>query len=147
MLARLGKGLKPYVKRGRVDVTWSNNMTGQIARRQQEGIAEQWSAAKAKKVYGTPDYSEPATRSQAKALRAAGYMINTKSGRSQKRPTIKWIVEHLSSGKAGIILRALRKAKRTTSWETKPTARPFLGVTKPEAAQLLSEVLQGVKHG
>ncbi|MCJ2164652.1 MULTISPECIES: virion morphogenesis protein [unclassified Pseudodesulfovibrio] len=134
LLRGFGRGLKPFMRGSdRVDVTWSNSMTAQLADRHQNGIAEQWTASKARKVYGVPDYSKPATREQAKALKAEGYKLRVKKSRGKghtlRRVPIKWITENLSRGQAGAILRQMRDGKKRgkQSWEVKPAARPFLG--------------------
>jgi len=133
MLRRMGKGLKPFMRSPeRVDVTWGNGLTAEIADRHQRGMAESWTSAKARKVYGVPDYSKPATREQAKALLAEGYRLRVQNpsgkGCTLRRVSAKWIMEHLSRGQAGLILRVLRDASWAKhSWEVKPAARPFLG--------------------
>lgn len=134
MLRRMGKGLKPYMRgANRVDVTWSNGLTAKIADRHQRGVPEPWTPTKALKVYGVPDFKKPATRAQAKALKAEGYRLRVKKKRGKgctlRRVSIKWIMENLSRGQAGTILRQMRdKTKRGSQrWEVKPAARPFLG--------------------
>lgn len=69
----------------------------------------------------------PATRQQAKALLEAGYKVRQK-GKAYKSPTLKWITQNLTIGRAGLILRILRGGSKD-SWQTKLPPRPFLGVT------------------
>ncbi|MBI9080277.1 MAG: phage virion morphogenesis protein [Pseudodesulfovibrio sp.] len=135
MLRGLGRTMKIY-SRGtdQAEVTWATPMTAKIADRHQNGIPEQWTAGKARKVYGVPDYSKPASRAQAKYLLAEGYRLRVRKkkgkGCTLKRVPIKWIMENLSQGQAGMILRILRDecwAAGEQIWETKPAARPFLG--------------------
>ena len=133
LLRGFGRGLKPFMRGSdRVDVTWGSSVTAQLADRHQNGIAEQWTPAKARKVYGVPDYSKPATRAQAKALKAEGYRLRVKKprgkGHTLRRVQIKWITDNLSRGQAGAILREMRgKQHGKQRWEVKPAARPFLG--------------------
>ncbi|MBC17038.1 MAG: virion morphogenesis protein [Desulfovibrio sp.] len=134
LLRKMGKGLKPFMRGpNRVDLTWANGMTAKIADRHQRGIPEQWTAPKAEKVYGKPDYDNPATRGQARALKAEGYRLRVKKKRGKgctlRRVSMKWIMQNLTVGQAGIILRQMRDKTRRGKqrWEVKPTARPFLG--------------------
>ncbi|WP_419787320.1 virion morphogenesis protein [Pseudodesulfovibrio sp.] len=147
MLRRLGKGLKPFMRgTDRVDLTWANGMTAKIADRHQYGIPEVWTASKARKVYGVPDYKKPATRTQAKALIAEGYRLRVRKpkgkGCTLRRVPLRWIMENLSRGQAGTILRQMRD--NTTHgkqrWEVKPAARPFLGPRPGTEKQFLNDL-------
>lgn len=147
ILRRMGKGLKPFSRGAdRVDVTWSNGQTAKIADRHQRGVAEPWNPAKARKVYGVPDYQKPATRAQAKALKAAGYKLRVQKKKGKgcllRRVPIKWIMENLSRGQAGLILRILRDntTRGKQGWEVKPAARPFLGPKPGTEGKFLDDI-------
>lgn len=147
MLRGLGKSMKIYARGSdRAEVTWANALTARIADRHQHGGAEDWTAGKARKVYGVPDYSQPASRTQAKALKDAGYRLRVRrpngKGCTLKRVPIKWICENLSSGQAGVILRLLRDgtAKGARRWTVDTPARPFLGPKPGDESRLLNDL-------
>ncbi|SHJ72024.1 hypothetical protein ACQ0P8_16325 (plasmid) [Halodesulfovibrio aestuarii] len=141
-----GKGLNVYGRgKTKAEVTWGNAFAARIAYAQQHGIAQKWSASKARKRYGVPNYKAPATRAQAKALLDAGYRLRVRKKRGKgtrlKRVTIKWIRENMTVGKAALILNILRgNENRPTAWEVKPEARPFLGVPAEKADEMLQDL-------
>lgn len=128
------------------EVTWKNTFTGKIAYRHQHGVPENWSAHRARKAYGVPDYKKPATPAQAKSLIAEGYRRRVRKKRGKgcalKRVSQKWIRENLTLGKAGLILRLMRegKARGKQFWKVTPAARPFLGTTPENADALLTDL-------
>lgn len=128
------------------EVTWKNTMTGQIARRQQDGLPERWTAAKARKVHGVPNYQAPATAAQARSLIREGFRLRTKKKRGKgvalKRVPMKWIRENMKLGQAGLILRLMRTGKETgpQAWAVKPASRPFLGATPEIASAVLTDL-------
>jgi phage gpG-like protein len=121
-------------------VSFDNALVGSIARAQQEGVTEVMTAAKMQKIHGEPDYDGPATRAQAKALRAEGYKIRKKSGKGYKNATVKGITETLTLGQAGIILRMMRDKEHKTSWVIPLPARPFLGASEKEIKDMVQTV-------
>jgi hypothetical protein len=147
MLRGFGRGLKPYMRGSdRVDVTWGNPLTAKLADRHQNGIAEPWTADKARKIYGIPDYSKPATRAQAKSLLAEGYRLRVRRGSGKgctlRRVSVKWITENLSRGQAGLILRAMRDESKhgKQRWSVEPAARPFLGPKPGAENEFLNDI-------
>lgn len=141
-----GKGLNVYGRGTSVaEVTWGNAFAAKIAYAQQHGIGQRWTAAKARKRYGVPDYKAPASRDQAKALLEAGFKVRVAKKRGKgtrlKRVSIKWIRENISMGKAAVILNILRgEGSHPQSWEVKPKARPFLGVPAEKADEMLQDL-------
>lgn len=91
---------------------------------------------------------KPATRSQAKSLLVEGYM-RRKDGRLV-RPSQRWIVENLTLGQAGAILRWMREAKgqyeKDKKWRVKIPGRPFLGATREEQMELVEELAEQVER-
>lgn len=133
MLARLVKRLAVLsVNEEGALVGFKNAVEGQIAAKQQFGFSQQMNSAKLKKE-SPINIFDPATRRQAKALIDAGYKIRRPRG-GTKTPSIKYIVDNMNMGRAGVILRALRGAKQ--SWETKLPPRSFLGVNEADLAEL-----------
>lgn len=140
MLKGLKKGLVVYAKEGRATVTWKNNLMGSIAYKHHHGLAEKWTAAKMKRLFGEPDYSEPATREQARSLLAAGFKAKI-DGRT-KRPSQKWIMENLKIGQAGLLLRVLRDKAEKQSWLITLPKRQVLGASNED----ISDMVQTIKN-
>lgn len=148
MLKKMGRGLKVKASSKQVSLGWGNKMVARIASRHQFGIDEVMTASRMEKIHGRSDYQSPATKKQAKALISAGFTIGSgtkyKSGSNKgksrrKRPSRRWIVENMSLGQAGMVI---RKLKNTTNppkrWIIPVPARPFLGVTAELSAKVLS---------
>ncbi len=126
VLKKLAKGLVVFSGPNKATVTWRNGLSGSIAYQHHNGIPEMWTAAKLKRLYGEPDYSKPATREQARSLLAVGFKIRVKGGKT-KRPTQKWIIDHMSIGKAGSLLRELSGKPSKKTWFVPVTKRQVLG--------------------
>jgi len=131
----LSRKLVIYATAEQAKVTWANTKTAKIAYAQQYGIDEDFTASKAKRRYGTPDYKGPATRKQAKALREAGYTI-ARGRKGRKTPSLKWMTENLTLGQAGLVLRVLRDDAKKQRWKIKLAKRAFLGVNRKETRAL-----------
>ncbi|AMO55983.1 hypothetical protein GZ77_07210 [Endozoicomonas montiporae] len=146
VLKKIGRNLTTVTSDKKVDVTWKDKLEGMIAHRHQEGIPETFTAKKMQKIYGKPDYDQPATRKQAKAMLAAGFRIyagKTRTGKTKSRkPSQRWIMENLTMGYAGMMVRTLRDEQANASWTVETPARPFLGVTEQQATAILAEELQ-----
>lgn len=155
-LAR-GKNLKVYAGPNTAKVTWPNSAVGKIARAQQEGHKQQYTAEKMQRQHGQPDYDAPATGDQAKALIKAGFKLNKgkyKSGKSKgqaktRRVSQAWIKDNMTLGQAGLVLRMLLDKKAASSWQVETPARPFFGLNHREIKTLgdgfINEILSGVK--
>ena len=142
MLSKLGRNIQVHTSTNDAKVTFGNQRVGQIARAHQDGISQRMTSSKAAQMYGTPNYDDGATRKQAKALRDAGYKVRKKRGKGWKTPTLKWITENLTIGKAGLVLRILRGNKKgKSSWEIKLAQRSFLGQNQSESKQLTNYML------
>lgn len=150
MLRGLSKRMGAKGDHGGGKVFFTDRSTGQVAYAQQHGVPEAWSAEKAEKVYGKPDYRGPCTRRQARALKQEGYKVRMAGGR-RKKPTMKWMLENLTLGQAGLILRTIRDdLNPKKSWVVELPARSFLGVEPRELDELASlifdETIQRVKR-
>ncbi|MCO1336391.1 hypothetical protein MO867_18825 [Microbulbifer sp. OS29] len=121
------------------EVFFANGKTAEIAYQHQHGMPEEWTGKKAEKVYGKPDYKDPATRYQARALKKEGYKVRLPNGR-KKKPTMRWIMENLSLGQAGLILRILRDDPGESRWVIELPDRSFLGTTRQEIDKLASMI-------
>lgn len=151
LLQGLGKGLTTVHKGDlHAEVTWKNPVPARIAHQHQFGTPEKWTASKARKVRGQPNYAAPATSAQAKALIAEGFKrrVARKHGKGKgaalKRVSQKWIRENLKLGQAGLILRLMRtgKPKGKQSWTVKVPARPILGATVDKADEYMTRLAQ-----
>lgn len=148
LLSKMGKGMQTkVVNTHRATVGWKNSGQGKVADRHHRGISETWTPKKMAKVNGTPDYTKPATHAQARALNKEGFrrQVARKRGRGKatlKRMPAKWIMENMTLGQAGLVLRLMRYKTRTgkQTWETKPAPRPILGATPEEANAFLTQM-------
>lgn len=142
MLRGMSKRMAVYSSVNKVDITFDNALVGRVAREHQEGINQAMSAGKMQRIHGTPDYSAAATRNQAKALRTAGYKIKRAGGKGYKRPTLKWVVENLTQGKAGLILKKLSGTTSKKNWVIPLPARPFLGASKKDIDTMVETIFK-----
>lgn len=140
MLRGLKKRIVVIADQKKADITFRNGITGRIAREQQDGVDRQMSVTQLRGKQGAPNYDGPATRKQAKALRAEGYKVKRAGGRGHKTPTVKWITENLTLGQAGLITQLLRGGSKKQRWTIPLPARSFLGATKKEIDRLLDDV-------
>jgi len=157
-----GKRLKAYVGPNKVTVTWPNNLTGKIARAQQEGVSETVTArsmVKRERRFGEQNYSDPATKEQARALIKAGYKRPTgrkyksgaKKGRAKtRRVSAQWIENNMKFGQAGVLLRQLENNRPKQSWQIKTPPRPFFGMSRQQVVtlsdQLMNDILNDIKR-
>lgn len=135
MLMGLSKRMHVKASDTSVEIGFSG-VVGQIARKQQDGIDEVMTAEKAQKIHGQPDYDAPATRDQAKALRMEGYRARKPSGKGYRNISIREIMNTMTLGQAGVILRHMRDQVGKKSWVIPLPARSFLGATKSEVDKL-----------
>ncbi|PKG57732.1 hypothetical protein [Shewanella sp. GutDb-MelDb] len=144
MLKKMTRRLEPYVKSAnRLELKHQSTQTGRVAAFQQEGGIERYTAKKAKKRNGIPDYQGPCSRRQAKALAREGYKIRKGKGKGYRRATISEIMKNMTLGQAGLVLRMMRGTRQNPSWNIQVSPRPFLGDTtenvQTELAKLLSQ--------
>lgn len=158
MFRAMSKGMVTKIRNDHsADVTWQNLGQAKIAYQHHHGIPEKFTAAKAKKQYGEPDYKAKATPAQARALNKEGFRLRVarKRGKGKailKKVSQKWIQENLTIGKAGLILRLMRtnSPRGKQSWNIKVPARPILGATPADAEKYLTamatSILQDTKR-
>lgn len=143
MLKNLAKAkhLKIRAEANKAVIGYSNRVTGKIAKQHQEGHRERWTMRRYKKQQGKPDYGAPATREQAKALLSEGFKIKRASGRGWKTPSLKWVTNNLTIGKAGAVLRSMRDTKPAESWTIDLPARAWLGSSKKENIEHIEHII------
>jgi phage virion morphogenesis protein len=141
VIRKLGKQMRSKADSNQATVFFPG-VAGVIATQHHQGSTEKWTASKAKRVYGKPDFDAKPSRLQAKRLREQGYK---KPGKGKKKPqaaSLKWIIENMSSGQVGLITRLMKDKKSTTSWEIKLPERQLLGAKPKDVAEFLSMQLE-----
>ncbi len=158
MFRKMAKGTVTRIQNDhQANVTWKQAGQAKVAFRNHHGISEDFTAAKAARVYGVPNYKKPATPAQAKALNKEGYRRKVarkrgKGGAILKRVPQKWIRDNMTQGKAGLILRLMRTNTRKGKqrWEIKSPERPILGATPADAniylTAMATNALQRIKQ-
>jgi len=138
MLTKLKRNMKVRYGADSAGVYFSGGNSGKIARAHQEGVSLDAGKPKNK---AAQNKEGPATRNLARALIAEGYTIPRGKGKGSKRPSIKWITEHLSINQAGFLLRELKGSSSKSAWQIDLPARSFLGQTVSEQKQQQSFIL------
>jgi hypothetical protein len=138
------KSLKTRVGSHSASVGYTNRLTGRIAKQQQDGLEEKWTARRYKKTHGQPDYGAAATRAQSRALLDEGFRIKRKSGNGWRTPPLKWISANLTIGKAAAVLKAMRDNPSPQDWTIKLPARSYLGASKKDRAQHVETIINNL---
>lgn len=147
MLKRMGKGLEPYVRNAnRLELTWKNRLTGRIAARHHLGQKQRITAAQMKKRWGKPDYDGPCTKGQARKLRDIGYMVARKNGKGKKKPTLRHIIETVSNGKAGLMIKQLANQQSKTAWDIPLAERKVLGSKQQDVNRQLIQIIEQARR-
>ncbi|MCJ8269340.1 MAG: phage virion morphogenesis protein [Psychrosphaera sp.] len=141
MMRKMSKQLKTKAN-AKEATLYFPGLAGTIASKHQHGATEKWNAAKARKVYGKPNYDDKPTRLQAKRLRELGYTIAAKRKGKRKKPSIKWIIESLTTGQAGLIIRSLKSKDTQSSWEVKLPERQLLGAKSKDITNFIAAELE-----
>ncbi len=147
MLTRLSRQLSvTTLSDVKADIGFSNQVVGKIASKQHHGDIEHVNASSFDNSETSGShYNNPATRKQAKALRDVGYKIKKANGKGWKKPSLKWVTQNLTVGRAGLILKLMRikvGEKIKKSWVTKLPARSFLGATPREVSQHVESIFK-----
>lgn len=162
LLSRMmkGKRVKVWAGPNKATVGWQNALSGKVARANQDGYVETFNAQKVlrqERKSGEPDHSEGATRAQAKQLVKLGYKrkvgtykSGNKKGQSrEKRVSQSWIIENMTMGYAGRLIKLLSNEEAKAIWNVVIPARPFFGLNKTEiktlGKQIIDDVIDGAK--
>ncbi|PSW05642.1 virion morphogenesis protein [Photobacterium lipolyticum] len=146
VMRRMAKGLEPYVRNSNtLDLTWSNKLTAKIAARHHIGQAQKVTAREMQKKYGTPDPKEPCTKSQARKLRELGLEVKRKKGKGTKKPSLKWIMENINKGKAGLMIRIMKGEPSKNAWDIPLAERQILGSNDREVTRQLIKIIEQAK--
>lgn len=146
VLRRMAKGLTPYVRNANtLDLTWSNKLTARIAARHHLGQKQKMTKRQMQKRWGTPDYSAPCSKGQARKLRELGYMVPRKSGKGKKKPTLKLLMATVTHGQAGLIIRELSNQPNVSAWDIPLAERQILGSKEREVTRQLIQIFEQAK--
>jgi hypothetical protein len=138
MIVRLARRMKLVsINAQEAVIGWSSPVEGQIAAKQQFGATETVTATgnRGRSNQQRQDKSLPATRTQAKALLAAGYKRRIRAG--LKTPSLKWIMGNMTTAQAGMIIKQIRGGDRS-AWVTTLPARSFAGIPRDRFNELVN---------
>ncbi|MGF1761365.1 virion morphogenesis protein [Photobacterium sagamiensis] len=143
MMRRMAKGLEPYVRNSKtLDLTWSNKLTAKMAARHHLGQKQKMTKRQMQKRYGTPDYSAPCTKGQARKLRELGYTVPRKSGKGRKKPSLRQMMDTITHGQAGQLIRELNNQPSQTAWDIPLAERQILGSNDREVTRQLIKIFE-----
>ncbi|XYB96829.1 virion morphogenesis protein [Vibrio parahaemolyticus] len=147
VLKRMAKGLTPYVRNAnQLDLTWNNKLTAKIAARHHVGQKQKMTKRQMQKRWGKPDYSAPCTKGQARKLRELGYTVPRKSGKGRKKPSLRELMETITHGQAGQLIRELSNQPNITSWDIPLAERQILGSKEREVNRQLIKIFEQAKQ-
>lgn len=120
---------------------------GVIGAAHQHGTSRTVTAGTAIKALNGTGKEKPATRVQAKKLRALGYRRPGKRKGSYVSASLGWITQHLNSAQASVVIKKLKGEAAKTSWTITIPARPFLGANAKQREHAFARALQGIDYG
>ncbi|MDQ2192164.1 MULTISPECIES: phage virion morphogenesis protein [unclassified Vibrio] len=115
--------------------------------RQKSSVKAKLIENKKKKKDGSEhNKDDPATRIQAKLLRELGYRMppekGSKKGKKGRKPTIKWITQNLTVGRASYQIRKLRERDPAEYWDVEVPERRLIGVSPKRVAMIIKREMQ-----
>lgn len=127
---------------------WKNNLTSWVAAQQHNGTSERRTAQQMRR-WNKVSEGSMATDRQAKRLRRLGFKVRQEGKKRLSRPSVSWILEHVSYMQAGVLIRVLDETRGEStgadSWEIKLPKRQFLGAnTTRDTSLLVNQVLQQI---
>lgn len=127
---------------------WKNNLTSWVAAQQHNGTSERRTAQQMRR-WNKVSEGSMATDRQAKRLRRLGFKVRQEGKKRLSRPSVSWILEHVSYMQAGVLIRVLDEARGEStgadSWEIQLPKRQFLGAnTTRDTSLLVNQVLQQI---
>lgn len=127
---------------------WKNNLTSWVAAQQHNGASERRTAQQMRRWNKVAEGSM-ATDKQAKRLRRLGFKVRQAGKKRLSRPSVAWILEHVSYMQAGVLIRVLDETRGEStgadSWEIKLPKRQFLGAnSSQDTTELVRLVLQQI---
>jgi len=147
MLKGFTKKLKHYQRDNNktLFVGWPSRR-GAIALAHQEGKSESSGfnkRFKQTKKSNEPKKDDPASREQAKELRAAGYRL-AQQGRQRrgKKPTIKFITDNMSVGEVAKKIGDLEHKTPARKWDINRPKRRLIGISQQRVAMIIKRELK-----
>lgn len=124
-------------------IHFGDQETGRAPRRKSQQVR---TSDKGKKKEPFTDVTLPlCTRWQAIELHHLGYAVLSQRGKRQRyrRPSARWIQEHIGMAKAGVMIRMMRDEPVKKSWSIKTPARPLLPkANDPALIVLMDKVVE-----
>lgn len=146
VMRRMAKGLTPYVRNANMlDLTWSNKLSAKIAARHHLGQKQKMTKRQMQKRWGTPNYSAPCSKGQARKLRELGYTVARKSGKGRKKPSLRLLMDTVTHGQAGQIIRELSNQPNVSAWDIPLAERQILGSNEREVTRQLIKIFEQAK--
>lgn len=128
---------------------WKNGLTRWVAGQQYNGASERRTAQQMRRWNRVPEGAVSTTK-QAKRLLRLGFKVRQPGKKRLSRPSVAWILEHVSYMQAGVLIRVLDEERGETtgadSWEIKLPKRQFLGASAQETSDLVNQVLDQILH-
>jgi len=148
MEAGLGKLLQvTALTTDQATLGWKNSLTSWVAAQQHTGSTERRTAQQMRRWNRVPE-GAVSTPKQAKRLRRLGFRVRQVGKKRLTRPSVAWILEHVSYMQAGFLIRVLDEERGEStgadSWDIKLPKRQFLGANSRETSDLVSQVLQQI---
>lgn len=127
---------------------WKNSLTTWVAAQQHNGASERRTAQQMRR-WNKVSEGSMATDRQAKRLRRLGFKVRQEGKKRLSRPSVSWILEHVSYMQAGVLIRVLDETRGEStgadSWEIQLPKRQFLGAnTTRDTSLLVNQVLQQI---
>ncbi|WP_085691797.1 MULTISPECIES: phage virion morphogenesis protein [unclassified Pseudomonas] len=127
---------------------WKNSLTSWVAAQQHNGASERRTAQQMRR-WNKVSEGSMATDRQAKRLRRLGFKVRQEGKKRLSRPSVSWILEHVSYMQAGVLIRVLDETRGEStgadSWEIQLPKRQFLGAnTTRDTSLLVNQVLQQI---
>lgn len=149
MEAGLGKLLQvTSVSPEKAVLGWRNNLTSWVASQQHNGASERRTAQQMRR-WNRVEEGAKATEKQAKRLRRLGFRVRQEGKKRLGRPSVSWILEHVSYMQAGLLIRVLDEQRGeptgAQTWEITLPKRQFLGAsTERDTSLLLNQVFHQI---
>ncbi|MGT3244994.1 hypothetical protein ACVSUJ_21050 [Yersinia enterocolitica] len=127
---------------------------GVVAWAQQHGTRITMKASSLQRRYRSDALrKKPATSGQAERLLSLGFRapvgaVSKKTGhRGRRKPSKKWIIEHMNMAQAGLVIDILKGKSKRSTWEIVLPSRAFLGASGEEFARILETQLRNLNYG
>ncbi|MFT6986892.1 MAG: phage virion morphogenesis protein [Psychromonas sp.] len=150
MLRGFTKKLKHYQRDSNrtLYVGWPTRR-GAIALAHQEGKKEQSGfnkRFKQTKKNREPKKTDPATREQAKELRAAGFRLPAQGRqRRGRKPTIKFITDNMTVGEVAKKTSELENKTPARKWDINRPKRRLIGISQKRVAMIIKREMQNLR--